>query len=56
MAISRVFFLSRFPGLTEAPKAETVPMSPMVNREMHKAGSCLPCLCLGKYGQIIGKS
>ena len=35
-------------GLTEAPKAEAVPMSPMVNREMHKAGSCLPCLCLEK--------
>ena len=38
------------PGEIVAPEAEEVPFSRMVNREMHRAGSCRPCLHLGKQG------
>ena len=40
------FFMA--PGEIVAPEAEEVPFSRMVNREMHRAGSCRPCLHLGK--------
>ena len=37
-------------GEIVAPEAEEVPFSRMVNREMHRAGSCRPCLHLDKQG------